>query len=126
MDTAIKEMPKPTVISGRTRIPGVSSSKKRNKPALDAGKGAFLFFLSLISPYNMIWSPFYVFLKSKVVLQECFILITKIRSRYIVFVLFLIRIKSIVLDFRFVRSNLPAETYSCHLYSYFGCCIEIT
>jgi hypothetical protein len=44
IEIAIREIPKPTVISGRTRIPGVSSSKNRNKPALEAGKGAFFFF----------------------------------------------------------------------------------
>ncbi len=41
-------MPRPTVNSGRTLIPGVSSSKNLRSPALDAGNGAFFFFFWLI------------------------------------------------------------------------------
>jgi hypothetical protein len=47
IETAISETPIPTVISGRTLTPGVSSSKNLSSPALDAGKGAFFFFFWL-------------------------------------------------------------------------------
>jgi hypothetical protein len=45
---AIKAPAIPNIISGFTLIPLVSSSKNLNRPALDAGKGAFFFAFLLI------------------------------------------------------------------------------
>lgn len=44
-DPTIKTAPMPTMASGPTLNPGVSSSKNLRRPALEAGRGA-LFFLS--------------------------------------------------------------------------------
>lgn len=51
---AIKAPAIPNIISGFTLIPLVSSSKNLNRPALDAGKGAFFFAFLLIfkNSYN--------------------------------------------------------------------------
>jgi uncharacterized protein (TIGR00725 family) len=53
MDIAINAPAIPSMISGFTFIPLVSSSKNLNKPALDAGRGAFFFAFLLIceNPY---------------------------------------------------------------------------
>ena len=48
IETAIKAPAIPKIISGFTFIPFVSSSKNLNRPALDAGKGAFFFAFLLI------------------------------------------------------------------------------
>ena len=45
---AIKAPAIPSIISGLTLIPLVSSSKNLKRPALDAGKGAFFFAFLLI------------------------------------------------------------------------------
>ena len=53
MDIAINAPAIPNIISGFTFIPLVSSSKNLNKPALEAGRGAFFFAFLLIfeNPY---------------------------------------------------------------------------
>lgn len=53
MDIAINAPAIHSMISGFTFIPLVSSSKNLNKPALDAGRGAFFFAFLLIceNPY---------------------------------------------------------------------------
>lgn len=47
-EMAIKAPDTPKIISGFTFIPFVSSSKNLNRPALEAGKGAFFFAFLLI------------------------------------------------------------------------------
>ena len=54
IEIAIKAPDIPNIISGFTFIPFVSSSKNLNRPALDAGKGAF-FFAFLLIPKNLLW-----------------------------------------------------------------------
>jgi len=53
----------PSIISGFTLTPRVSSSKNLNNPALDAGNGAFFFFPSpnvkVISESSLKYVPFY-------------------------------------------------------------------
>ncbi len=48
IEMAIKAPDMPKIISGFTFIPFVSSSKNLNRPALEAGKGAFFFAFLLI------------------------------------------------------------------------------
>jgi hypothetical protein len=53
IETAIKAPAIPKIISGFTFIPFVSSSKNLNRPALEAGNGAFFFaFLLITKKFN--------------------------------------------------------------------------
>lgn len=60
MDIPINPPAMPNTISGLTLTPLVSSSKNLNRPALEAGNGAF-FFLLLICSYLFGWLKYILF-----------------------------------------------------------------
>lgn len=77
MDIAINAPAIPKIISGFTLIPLVSSSKNLNKPALEAGSGAFFFAFLLIpknpyigNKYITVLKQFFLFFVSKTINKE--------------------------------------------------------